>query len=75
MDATTQWDAVCADFHFPTVANATVAGTFASEYYGEHFADEFQQIQTVVAEACATPIPHYNADDTLTIKVENWPDP
>jgi len=29
----------------------------------------------VVAEACATPIPHYNADDTLTIKVENWPDP
>jgi len=75
MNATTQWDAVCADFHFPTTANATADGSFETEYFGQHFQDDFEQILQVVAEACATPIPHYNADDTLTIKVENWPDP
>jgi len=75
MNATTHWDAVCADFHFPTVANATVVGTFASEYFGEHFGDDFEQILSVVAEACATNSPDYDGDDFLRASIEGWPDP
>ncbi len=75
MDATTQWDAVCTQFNFPTTAQATVDGTFESEYTGEHFQDDFEQILQVVAEACATNSPDYDGDDFLRASIEGWPDP
>lgn len=75
IDATVEWDSYAGQYNFPTVAAATLNGTFATEYYGSDFASDFRTILDLVAQALGTPYPWYDGDESLKAGVENWPDP
>lgn len=74
MNASTQWDSVCTEFHFPTTATASITGTFASEYYGEDLEHDFPMVLQATAELCGAPLPSFSGDDLLRQSIENWPD-
>lgn len=42
VDATSTWDGCCASYNFPTVAAASLQGTFQSEYTGSDFDGDFR---------------------------------
>jgi hypothetical protein len=75
IDATAEWDAAASQYNFPTVAAATLAGTFATEYYGSDFKSDFRTILDLVAQALGTSTPAYSGEVGLKAGVENWPDP
>ena len=74
MNASTQWNSVCANFHFPTTTTASITGTFASEYYGEDFESDFPLALQATAELCGMPAPSFSGEDLLRQSIENWPD-
>jgi|GEM_PF-2835095 len=74
VDATTAWDQVCGDYSFPTVANATLNGSFATEYFGSDFESDFPLALAATAELMYTPMPPFEGDESLRASIENWPD-
>lgn len=73
-DATFVWDAVAESYNFPTVASATLTGSFESEYLGADFETDFAGVLRAVATALGTATPGYSGEIGLREGVENWPD-
>ncbi len=74
MNASTQWNSVCANFHFPTTSTASITGTFAGEYFGQDFESDFQLALQATAELCGGPAPSFSGEDLLRQSIESWPD-